>query len=711
MSYFRRAMAPVVITSMNRIPPSHWSFMSKNNLVTSNEARYFNRDLSWLKFNERVLEESLDPLLPVYEKIKFIAIHASNLDEFYRVRVAQLETLQKTGEINEEEQMPYSEILSLVRKEAAQQTRYLRKILAGTVVPQLEENGIVLYQHEDQIIAKHLDFIHEYFNTHVLSFIQPVWLNVTTAPFLEDRQLYFICQASLKEVRDELMLVNIPSQSLPRFIVLPALGKTHYIIYLDDIVRLGIRHFLKTYKVKGIWSIKLNRNADLGLDEEHGEIANQMRLRLRQRAFGDPSRFQHDNEMPKSVVNICEQYFKLEKEEITATGRYQQMADFFSFPNPVVGMPMLAKWKPLKKKGLGAHPTYFDALDEKDYILHFPYQSYDHVLIFFNQVVLDPFVTEIRATFYRVASNSHIVNALISASKNGKKVTAFVEVKARFDEANNLLWAEKMTAVGIQIHYSLPDIKVHAKTAMITRIKDGVRKTYGYYGTGNFNEKTSGIYSDIGLLTANSEMNEELKQVFNYLYNQVQPGDLRHLLVSPFYMIDRFKEMIRSEMEQVKSGNKGHIIIKLNNLEDQEMIEALYDASNAGVKIDLIVRSVCRLRPGVAGMSENIRVLRVVGRHLEHCRVFIFHNGGESKVYLGSADWMQRNLRSRVEVVFPVYNEEAKKEILQFIKIQLSPYEKTAKLNKNLESVRFTEKQSKGYDAQEAFYDYLAKNR
>ncbi len=685
--------------------------MPKKKLPIADTSRYFNRDLSWLKFNERVLEESLDPLLPVYEKIKFIAIHASNLDEFYRVRVAHLESLEKSGEINAEEQMSYGEILSLVRKEAAQQTRYLRKILANTVVPQLKENGVVLYQHEDQIIAKHLDFIHEYFNTHVLSFIQPVWLNSTTAPFLEDRSLYFICQASLKEVRDELMLLNIPSSSLPRFIVLPALGKNNYIIYLDDIVRLGIRHFLKTYKVKGIWSIKLNRNADLGIDEDLGDIANQMRLRLSKRAFGDPSRFQYDSEMPKSVVALCEQYFKLEKEEITATGRYQQMSDLFSFPNPVAGLPMLTKWKPLKKKGLGSHPTYFDALDEKDYILHFPYQSYDHVLIFFNQVVLDPFVTEIRATFYRVASNSHIVNALISASKNGKKVTAFVEVKARFDEANNLLWAEKMTAVGIQIHYSLPEIKVHAKTAMITRIKDGVRKTYGYYGTGNFNEKTSGIYSDIGLLTAHSEMNEELKQVFNYLYNQILPGELRHLIVSPFFMVDRFKELIREEMKNAKTKKGGHIVIKLNNLEDQEMIDALYEASSAGVKIELIVRSVCRLRPGVPGMSENIKVLRVVGRHLEHCRVFLFSNNGDPRVFLGSADWMQRNLRSRVEVVFPVFDPEAKKEIMQFIKIQLSPYQKTAELNKNLESVRFTEKQSKGYDAQEAFYAYLAKNR
>jgi polyphosphate kinase len=301
------------------------------------------------------------------------------------------------------------------------------------------------------------------------------------------------------------------------------------------------------------------------------------------------------------------------------------------------------------------------------------------------------------------------VNALISASKNGKKVRAFVEVKARFDEANNLLWAEKMEKAGIEISYSLPDIKVHAKTALITRVKDGVTKTYGFYGTGNFNERTAGIYSDIGLLTSNTVMNEELKDVFLYLYTGKQPAPFNHLLVSQFNIIDRFKELINNEITIAKNGGEGKIIIKLNNLEDSEMIDALYEASNAGVKIQMIVRSICRLRPGVPGLSENITLTRVIGRYLEHSRIFIFNNDNAPKIFLGSSDWMERNLRSRVEVVFPVYDEACKEEIFSFIKLQLAPYRKSSLIDQHLKSIPIEPGSACGDDTQEAFYQLIQK--
>ncbi len=683
--------------------------MMENSTETHYEtARYFNRDMSWLGFNQRVLDECLDPVLPVSEKIKFIAIHASNLDEFYRVRVSHLETLEKLGDFNEEENRSYRDILLSVRTEANRQANYLRHILSSIIIPELEKNKIVLYTSDVQVDERHLEIIHEYFNTHVVSFLQPVWLTRENAPFLEDRSLYFICQVSHAEDPEELILINIPSQILPRFIQLPSIDDKHYIVYLDDIVRIGCRKFLENYSVKGFYSIKLNRDAGLNLDEYSGEIAEQMQLSLSQRAFGAPSRFQFDSQMPGELVALSRDYFKLEAEELTATGRYQQMSDFFGFPIPSNTLSGLPKWKPRKHLQLASYKHYFRALDEKDFMLHFPYQSYDHVLIFFNQAVLDPYVTEIMATFYRVASDSHIVNALISASKNGKKVKAFVEVKARFDEANNLKWAEKMKKAGIDIFYSLPDIKVHAKTALITRVKNGVRKTYGFYGTGNFNEKTAGMYSDIGLFTANEEMNEELRHVFHYLYSKKQPGHFNHLLVSQFNIIEGFKNLIRKEIEAANEGREAKIIIKLNNLEDSEMIDALYEASHAGVKIELIVRSVCRLRPGVKGLSENIRLIRVVGRYLEHCRVFIFHNNGFPKVFLGSADWMTRNLRSRVEVVFPVYDDDCKQEIFRFVNTQLSPYQKSGIINQDLQTLPFKPEELAGYDAQEAFYHFIS---
>ncbi|HEY9001963.1 MAG TPA: polyphosphate kinase 1 [Mucilaginibacter sp.] len=676
---------------------------------TVETTKYFNRDLSWLGFNLRVLEESLDPQLPLVEKIKFIAIHASNLDEFYRVRVAHLESLSKLGDFNDEENSSYHDILAAVRKEASYQTNYLRSILATVVIPDLTANNIILYQDHKEVHEEHLEFIYEYFNTQVASYLQPIWLTDKTTPFLEDRQLYLVWQVLHNGSAEQLILLNLPTQHLPRFIALPKIEDKHYVIYLDDIVRIGGERLLENYTVKGCFSIKLNRDAELSIDEHLGSIASQMKSRLAQRSLGAPSRFQYDTAMPNELVSLCVDLFNIESDELTATGRYQQMSDFFSFPIPPDSLPALAKWKPLKHHELASYKHYFKALDEKDFLLHFPYQSYDHVLIFFNQAVLDPYVTEIMATFYRVASDSHIVNALISASKNGKKVRAFVEVKARFDEANNLLWAEKMEKAGIEISYSLPDIKVHAKTALITRVKDGETKTYGFYGTGNFNERTAGIYSDIGLLTSNKAMNEELREVFLYLYTGKQPAPFNHLLVSQFNIIDRFKELINDEIEIAKSGGEGKIIIKLNNLEDSEMIDSLYEASNAGVKIDLIVRSICRLRPGVPGLSENISLTRVIGRYLEHSRVFIFNNNNEPKIFLGSSDWMERNLRSRVEVVFPVYDEACKEEIFSFINLQLAPYRKSSLIDQNLKSIPIEPGTECGYDTQEAFYQLMTK--
>ncbi len=689
--------------------PYHSFHLTMENLIAStiDIERYFNRDLSWLAFNKRVLEESLDPRLPVAEKIKFIAIHASNLDEFYRVRVSHLETLERLGEFNLEENASYAEILTAVRTEATNQANYLRTILATVIVPELEKNKIILYQNDEEVNPAHLDAIYEYFNTQVLSFLQPVWLNKENAPFLEDRALYFICQLTHDEDPDQLVLVNIPSQNLPRFITLPDIDENHYIIYLDDIIRIGSRKFLENYSIKGVYSIKLNRDAGLNLDEYSGEIAEQMKLSLQQREFGAPSRFQYDANMPDELVYACKEIFNFEQEELAATGRYLQMSDFFGFPVPSNTLTGLTKWKPLKHLKLASFKHYFKALDERDFILHFPYQSYDHVLLFFNQAVLDPYVTEVFATFYRVASDSHIVNALISASKNGKKVKAFVEVKARFDEANNLKWAEKMKKAGIDIFYSLPDIKVHAKTALITRVRNGITKTYGFYGTGNFNEKTAGMYSDLGLFTSNNEMNEELRNVFEFLYNKKRPADFKHLLVSQFNIIEAFKKLIKNEIDNVNQGGEGKIIIKLNNLEDSEMIDALYEASNAGVKINLIIRSVCRLRPGVKGLSENITLVRVLGRYLEHSRVFIFNNNGAPKLFLGSADWMERNLHARVEVVFPVYDEDCRNEIFEFIKVQLDHYQKTNFIDQHLHPIPINSSEMAGYDAQEAFYQYI----
>jgi polyphosphate kinase len=496
---------------------------------------------------------------------------------------------------------------------------------------------------------------------------------------------------------------------LPRFFQLSEEAGKYYFVYLDDIIRIGIKSLFRQYEFKGFYSIKINRSADLFLDDEKDDATDLLRLLQRGldlRKKGAPSRFQYDAALPDELKNFCHDQFELESGEMLPVGRYLNSSDFFRLPNPKGNELTQAPWPSLEHPCLALYGNYFNTISDNDCLLHFPYQTYDYVLVFFNLAVLDQDVTEIMATFYRVAQDSHIVNALISAARNGKKVKAFVELKARFDEANNIHWANQMAKAGVEITYSIPGIKVHAKAALIKRKERGKEKKYAFFGTGNFNEKTAGIYSDMGLFTADPRLCDELEAVFSYLYKRVRPEPFKHLLVGQFGSLERFIDLIDREIEQAKLGNPSGITIKINNLEEEEIIEKLYEAANAGVPINLNVRSICRIKPGLEGFSKNIRVIRVVGRYLEHGRVFLFHNGGCNDIYLGSSDWMSRNLRSRVEVVFPIYDEKLKKQVLDYIKIQFTPAHKTQILSSELETMDWPE-EPKQYCAQETFYQYL----
>jgi polyphosphate kinase len=670
------------------------------------------RDLSWLSFNQRVLYETLYDDLGIYDKIKFIAIHGSNLDEFARVRLAGLEDIVADETI--EEHVEYQKILESAREEVFKQSLTSRKIVDEIILPGLEAKGIHLIAGDSQFDPGHYEEVMNIFMSRVVSYLQPVILSETRSTFLEDRMLYFLIHVNAGwRARDLKIILNIPSNALPRFFQLSKLDGKYYFVYLDDIIRMGIRTLFKEYEFKGFYSIKINRNADLLMEDEEDDAADllalvQRGLDLRRR--GAPSRFQYDASMPKALREFCHDQFQLETGEMLPVGRYLNSSDFFRLPNPKGNELFQSPWPSLKHPELPLYGNYFRAIRERDWLLHFPYQSYDYVLVFFNLAVLDQKVTEIMATFYRVAQDSHIVNALISAARNGKRVKAFIELKARFDEANNIHWADQMAKAGVEITYSIPGIKVHAKAALIKRKdKDGERK-YAFLGTGNFNEKTATIYSDMGLFTADRRLCDELEHVFQYLYKRLPPPPFQHLLVGQFGSFETFVRLIERETEAAKAGQPAGIIIKINNLEDEEIIEKLYEASNAGVQIKLCIRSICRLSPGLKGLSENIQVIRVVGRYLEHSRVFIFHNGGQKDTYLGSSDWMSRNLRNRVEVVFPIYNEALKKQIQDFINIQFTPALKTQLLSSELKSKDWPE-ELRQYCAQEAFYSWLGGNK
>ncbi|MTI38805.1 polyphosphate kinase 1 [Fulvivirga lutimaris] len=670
---------------------------------------YFNRDLSWLSFNKRILQEAGNPDVPLYERIKFLAIYSSNLDEFFIVRVASIRSIISIDKKKIYKRLsddPRVVLDSILREVHVQQEEFGR-IKREVTIPELKKHGIVLYR-DEQPLNDHNDAINHYFRSRILSYLQPHILTgkKTRKVFLENKQLYFVIDLVNQLNESEYALVNIPSNFLDRFVKLPTINKLHYFIIIDDIIRENLDFLFPNYKIQGCYSIKLNRDAELNIEDEYsGDLVKKIQKQIAKRNLGVPSRFLYDATMSVEMAEYLKGRFDLVDDDMVPGGRYHNMNDLFGLKNPLSPELEYDYKSPLKIKGIERYKSIFDAIDKSDQLMHFPYQSYDYVLRFFNEAALDPEVKQIKATFYRIAPESFICNALISAAINGKKVTVFVELKARFDEQNNLKWAEKMKAAGVKIIYSMPGLKVHAKVAVITRRNsEGKKVNYGYFGTGNFNEKTATIYADQALLSTNEKLTTELDQLFLFLEKQETPN-FETLLVSQFNIIDRFESLIDREIENAKAGKKALIIIKINNLQHQGMISKLYQASEAGVKIDMIVRSICCLIPGVKGMSDNINVHRIVDQYLEHSRAFYFYNNGDDELYQGSADWMNRNLERRIEVVFPVLKREFKEQILKMLELQLNDNIKGVMLDVELNNVP-VEGKSK-VRSQIDFYEYL----
>ncbi|MEO9965701.1 MAG: polyphosphate kinase 1 [Reichenbachiella sp.] len=676
---------------------------------------YFNRDLSWMTFNYRVLLEAKSNEVPLYERLRFLAIYSSNQDEFFRVRVANIRRLVEIGKkkINKALDIKPDILLDRIHERIQIQLDEYGQTLREHVLKELEKNGVFILEpnqlNEDQRAA-----CLYYFKTKVLSFLQPYQFdNPIREPFLNNRELYFAIKLKSKFSQDiKFAFINIPSNRLPRFFKLPSPSFQFHYIFLDDIVSMHLDFVFPDYEVLECKSIKMNKDADLNIEDEFsGDLVEKIQKQIQKRNLGTPARFLFDRSMSPELLSNFQDVFHLSEDDLVSGGRYHSLFDFLDFPNPIGSSLEFEHQEPLKNYKIDRHRSIFTAIDESDQMLHFPYHSYNYILQFFNQAAIDPYVTEIKVTFYRMASDSLIGNALISAAKNGKKVTVFIELKARFDEENNLIWAEKMQKEGIRIIYSIPGLKVHAKVALVKKkTEDGSNKIYCFFGTGNLNEKTASIYCDHGLLTCHNKMGEELDQLFKYLYKRIQPKPFKHLLVSQFNIIDSFNALIQREIDHVKNGREGKIIIKLNNIEERGMIDKLYEASRAGVKIDMLVRSICCIIPGVDGMSENITVRRIVGRYLEHARVFWFNNNDKDELFMGSADWMKRNLKSRIEVTFPVYDKALKQEVKEILRLQLQDNTKSVLLDQKMNNIPIQRtKGQKLYNAQEDSYQMIKK--
>lgn len=675
----------------------------------SADAHYFDRDLSWLSFNYRVLMEAKNQEVQLYDRIKFLGIYSSNLDEFFRVRVASIKSLAAIDKkkirkkLDFEPEQLLEQILAIVTK----QQNDFGKTYQKNIIPGLRKENIILYQKE-KLTQSQLKFIKDFFLSKVLSYLQPVILSPEREHFLKNRQLYLIVDLFSKD-QNVTAYLNIPSEMLPRFVALPASRGKNYFIYLDDLIRLNLSYIFPGYTIQGSYSMKLNRDAELYIEDEYsGNLIEKISKNLSKRNVGTPSRFLYDHQMPEDLLKHSMKVFGISEHDCVEGGRYHNLHDLMKLPNPRKPDLEGKQFSPLPHTKIDACESIFQAIDQGDQMLHFPYHSYDYVLRFFNEAAIHPNVKEIKVTLYRIAKFSFIANALISAARNGKKVCVFLEIKARFDEENNLKWAKEMEEAGVKILYSMPGLKVHAKIAYIKMKKDGQNHEYAYLGTGNFNEVTAGIYADHALLTAHQGIVKDLKQVFSFLEKQKPIAKLDHLMVAQSNMIERLMALIAKEMENAQAGKKANMIIKLNNLEEKEMIDKLYEASQAGVQIQLIIRGICCLIPGVKGLSDNIKVIRLVDQYLEHARIFIFHNDGNELFFLSSADWMGRNLHRRIEVGFPIYEEEIKKEIKTLITFQLSDNTKACLLDQKLSNHYINNiDQLKKVRAQSDFYFWL----
>ncbi len=667
---------------------------------------FFNRELSWLSFNYRVLQEAKDLSVPLYDRIKFLAIFSSNLDEFFRVRVGSLRAVMRKDLGKKKQGMDTSELLLKIKRRVNRYQEEFGEIYRKQIIPSLNRNNIFILD-ENNLSPAQIDYILTELSGEILpeitpSIFEPGKINL----FLKNKTLYHFVELVSRDEKQTLSysIFEIPVEKFGRFINISVADGKHCYIFLDDLIRVLIPLVFEGFVIRGVYSVKLTRDAELDIgDEFSGSLLEKIKKGLKKRKSGVTSRFLFDKRLSKYSLKILKKGIGLAKEDMIPGGRYHNFSDFFGFPNPLYPLLELPPMSQIKS-GI---TNYFKVMKCENRLFYYPYHDYSVVTDFLNQAASDPAVRCIKITFYRVASNSKIVEALCNASKNGKEVTVFVELKARFDEESNIDVSGELKEAGVVVHYSIPGIKVHSKICLVERVVDGRVEHFGYLATGNFNEKTAKIYTDFGYFTSDPAITSDMVKVFNYLLNFAPIQKLNKLIVPSVNFIEWFYGNIDREIKAANEGKKGIIIIKVNNLEEKSVIEKLYQASNAGVKIYLIVRAICCLISGVKDQSENIKVFSIVGKFLEHPRVFYFHNGGDAGIWLGSADLMGRNIYRRIEVVFPVEDATSRATIMQILKSQLKDNLKSRVINKSQNNPYRKSKSTKPHNSQEEILNLL----
>ena len=679
---------------------------------------YFKRDISWLSFNYRVLLEATDEHLPLYERINFISIYSSNLEEFYKIRVADHKAVASGATESDEETVQSArELVEEINREVTRQLDDRVHIYEQKILPALRRNHIIFYQ-DRHVEPFHQQFIKDFFREEIFPYLQPVPVSKDKiVSFLRDNRLYLAIRVYPKKENEAeqrqqpyYFVMKQPYAKVPRFIELPAHEKDHYLMFTEDIIKANLNLIFPGYDVDSSYCIKISRDADILIDDtaSSADLVAQLKKKVKKRKIGDVCRFVYDRAMPQDFLDFLVDAFRIQRDELVPGDKHLNLEDLRHLPNPNKSLHSLEKPKPMKLTVLDEKESIFNYVARKDLLLYYPYHSFEHFIHFLYEAVHEPTVREIMVTQYRVAENSAVINTLIAAAQNGKKVTVFVELKARFDEENNLATAEMMKAAGINILFSLPGLKVHAKVALVLRRDRQGHKlpSYAYISTGNFNEKTATLYADSGLFTCNPILVNDLHNLFRTFQGKENPV-FHRLLVARFNLIPELNRLIDHEIELAKSGKQGRIILKMNALQDPTMIDRLYEASQAGVRIDLIVRGICCLIPG-RKYSRNIRVTRIVDTFLEHARVWYFGNGGKPKLFLGSPDWMRRNLYRRIEAVTPILDPDLKRELSDMLSIQLSDKRKACFVDDHLRNRwKSARPQKEKIRSQYTFYEYL----
>lgn len=678
----------------------------------SNKQEFINREISWLLFNERVLQEAQDPSVPLIERMRFLGIFSNNLDEFFRVRVASIRraALWKSKSIDPMDFDPQETLVEIRKTVFRIQEKF--NTTFDKLVGELKKQHID-FLNETQLNVAQKKFVENYFETKIRPYVVPLMLTGKSGfPQLNDTSIYLAIELGYKsrKVVNAYALIEIPSE-LPRFVELPSDGRNKYVMFIDDIVRYRMRRVFGVfdYDQARAFAIKITRDAELDIDDDLSKsLVDKMTKSLSQRKRGDYVRINYDREMPLTFLDFILKRTRIKDTENIIPGpRYHNKRDLMRFPDFGRADLCFEPLEPFIHPRLRDKPSVMDELKKGDLLLHFPYHSFISILDLLREAAIDPQVRTIRISIYRLAKDSQVLNALVNAARNGKRVVAVVEVQARFDEHNNILATQALTEAGARVIPGVPGLKVHSKLIQISRRENGRTVRYVHIGSGNFHERTARNYSDTSLLTCNKDIGREVRKMFEFFESNYTRHVFRHIVVSPFSTRRKFVDLIAAEIKNAQQGREASITVKMNNLVDAAMIRKLYEASQAGVKVRLLIRGVCSLIPGIPKMSENIEVRSILGRFLEHSRIIVFHNGGKPLIYISSADWMTRNLDYRVEVTAPIYDLKLQKEILDFLNLQLSPDARARILDKSMDNRFLNIGAKKVFDAQTSAYRYF----